>query len=347
MYYSQNKLLDHLFKTPLLFLILKILSFVYITIIKIRLLAYKNKLLKSFSAPCKVISIGNITCGGSGKSPFVIFLSKLISNQKILILSRGYGRSKNTNKDDEDISHLNLDHVTRIANKKRALMAKSYIKNNPTDLIILDDGFQHLQIKRDVDILLIDALSPFSNDHVLPAGLLREPHSHIKRASIIILSKSNQVAPSKIILLQKKIKKIHPKCKILLSQHSFSHFTNLKDKQLIKDKNFFQAHKVFAFCGIGNPESFFQTLNDLNIHPIKSKTYADHHPFNENDIKKINHLSQEADYILCTEKDAIKLKPFLFHKPIYTVNISLTMNKDCLQKFIKYLKQLNIDITHP
>ena len=301
--------------------LLRFIGFPYLVITNIRNQLYDKRLLPAYNSKSFVISIGNITTGGVGKTPFTLEVAKyyLSLNKRVAILSRGYG-AKLSNKEPHVISDgsgsmfsasIAGDEPVWLANNCKGavvvtcasrIKAEKFIRDkyNP-DIIILDDGFQHRKMKRDLDIVLIDAKNKFGNKHVLPAGPLREKLSNIRRADKIVVVNKNTETNNALKYcdhLKEKIKKDIYMCK-LVPENAYEVFTG---EQLRPNT------RIMAFSAIGQPESFYEFLkNDYKL--IAVLDFEDHHGYDKEDIIKIINFAQEEgiDSIVTTEKDAVKL----------------------------------------
>ncbi len=301
--------------------ILRIFSLPYLAITNIRNKMYDKKILPAYNSKSFVISIGNITTGGVGKTPFTLEVAKhyLSLNKKVAIISRGYG-AKLSNKEPHIISDGSGPMFSALVagdepfwlakNCKGAIVvtcasrikAEKFIKEkyNP-DIIILDDGFQHRKMKRDLDIVLVDAKNKFGNKYVLPAGPLRESLNNITRADKIVVVNKNyelQKALKYCDYLKNEIKKDIYLCK-LEPDYVYEVFSG---KVLRKDS------RIMAFSAIGQPDSFYDYLKkDYKL--VAVLDFEDHHCYDNEDIIKIINFAQEEniDSIVTTEKDAVKL----------------------------------------
>lgn len=301
--------------------LLRFIGFPYLVITNIRNQLYDKRLLPAYNSKSFVISIGNITTGGVGKTPFTLEVAKyyLSLNKRVAILSRGYG-AKLSNKEPHVISDgsgsmfsasIAGDEPVWLANNCKGaivvtcasrIKAEKFIRDkyNP-DIIILDDGFQHRKMKRDLDIVLIDAKNKFGNKQVLPAGPLREKLSNIRRADKIVVVNKNIEANNALKYcdhLKEKIKKDIYMCK-LVPENAYEVFTG---EQLRPNT------RIMAFSAIGQPESFYDFLK-IDYKLIAVLDFEDHHGYDKEDIIKIINFAQEEgiDSIVTTEKDAVKL----------------------------------------
>ncbi len=301
--------------------VLRCVSIFYALAVRVRNVLYNKHLLPAYSAKEYVISIGNITTGGVGKTPLTLEVARyfLERNKKTAIISRGYG-AKLSNKEPIIVSdgsgakysavEAGDEPVWLAENCKGAgvvicssrIKAEKFIRDTLSpDIIILDDGFQHRKMRRDLDIVLIDAKNKFGNGFLLPAGPLREDISSIKRADkVIIVNKGSDLknALKYCDYIKKKFQKDTYLCKIV-PDYVYNIVTN---EELPKNS------KIMAFSAIGQPKGFYDFLkNDYKLAAVLE--FEDHHTYEKNDISRIIHYSQEENIenIVTTEKDAVKL----------------------------------------
>ncbi|MCK4739554.1 MAG: tetraacyldisaccharide 4'-kinase [Deltaproteobacteria bacterium] len=311
-------------KNPILCFVLFILSLFYSALSWLKNSLYSSGLLKKKKLPCKVVSIGNLTVGGSGKTPVTIYLAKLLSQigLKVVVISRGYKRkskgitivsngaevlTKSIEAGDEptliaqrllkkkDSELLGVPVIVGSNRYKAGLLA---IEKFSPDVIVLDDGFQHIKLERDLDILLIDSLRGFGNGHLLPRGPLRENASGSKRASIIMVKGEDPLNFTLPTISEKPIFNFSYKPKSLedLSGNIASDFGMLT------------GQSVLALAAIADPAPFFEILNGLGANITSTLTYPNHHWFTTKEVKQIRRESLEVDLLVTTEKDAVRLK---------------------------------------
>ena len=339
--------------------ILFLLSLLYSQLAKIRSILYQNNILKKKEAEVPVISIGNITTGGTGKTPFTAFLAEeLKTDYRIAIISRGYGASKDVEEPflikDRDQLYAGAaeagdelfmlarsnDQLIFIRSANRYQGTELAVKRG-ADLILLDDGFQHYQLKRNADIVLIDAEKPFSNNKVLPAGLLREPFAALKRADLFLLNRCENVDFSRIKELKNSLNTLSP-----LNKGVFCAETKLEScvsvaSQKKESLDFLEEKKVFAFSGIGSPEAFKKSIEIAGANLVSYRIFSDHYNYQKEDLLTLldQYSASEADLILTTEKDAVKLFDFaemIGELPFYYLKISLAVeNKEELLEIVK------------
>lgn len=284
----------------------------------------------------KIISIGNITTGGTGKTPAVIYFSKLLNNEeyKLGVLSRGYGGSAMktgailsdgkkillSHKESGDEPFLiasNLQGVPVAIGKSRYNQGLALRDKCKCDLFLLDDGFQHYSLSRDVDIVLIDALNPFGNGHTLPHGILREPLEALKRSDILILTKTRLADQGSLAQLTEMVTELSGHSQIFLADHDPIGFVklpceygNFQKPLKTKPLSTIQSETVWALSAIGSHRSFEKTLTNIGAKKVKSITYRDHYQYSKKDIQSLLRRVSPYDFIVTTEKDWVKLREF-------------------------------------
>ena len=300
-------------------------SLLYKVGIKLRNKAYLDNWIVRSRAPLPVISIGNITVGGTGKTPFVIMLCRLLKSMQIKpgILIRGY-KSRNPEHSDEVTLYRNLLPEVRVyPGKNRVISAMEAVKDG-VDVLVLDDGFQHLKLMRNMDVVLLDARTPFGGGRVVPGGMLREPLMNLKRASILVLTRVDQVAPEKLEQLQKTLKQLAPNVPILQSTHRPSRFYDMTGRS--HDLQELAGMPVVAISGIGQPEAFAETLTELGAEVREVVEFADHNAYTAAQFSKALTKVDPALTPIITEKDAVKLNQVLsdgYKQDIYVLGVDL------------------------
>ncbi len=320
-----------------------LLSALYRLGLSIRTFGYRY-IKKPGRLPVKVVCIGNITLGGTGKTPAVIRLADEAVKRgfKPCILTRGYkGRTKETCfvsngkeillKPDEagDEAYLmagKLNGIPVVKGSKRyeaGLFALNNLESKPT-LMILDDGFQHIALERDIDAVLIDATSPFGNEKLLPEGMLREPLDALKRADCIIITKSDQAGEDTLTYIRDKIKTINPGLPVYLSSHKPSGLINMTGDT--KELDYLANRKVFAFAGIANIEYFESTIKTCGSEIAGFQKYRDHHLYSVKDMDKLKQDAAGLD-IITTEKDLVKLKGLNVPDNLFALSIDFSVEQ--------------------
>ncbi len=293
----------------------------YAAIIALRNLAYSKGWLKVHTAGAAVISVGNITVGGTGKTPLVIWLVKQITenlklktkNYGCAVLTRGYKTTQNLKlktqnyMDEPAILAEACPQAKVIINPDRVAGAGEAVSKFKANALIMDDGFQHRRLARDLDIVTIDAMRPLGYGKMLPAGLLREPVAALKRADAVVITRCDQVGEDELAKIEKKLRLLNPDMIIARSIHRPVCAKSIDGSQISIDE--LKDKRALAFCGIGNPDAFFNTVNGLGCDIVSSKIYDDHHQYTDDCLAGIyeqaGHL--KADLILTTQKDWAKI----------------------------------------
>lgn len=344
-HYSKDLKIYHL----LFKLLLSFASIFYGIAINSRNFLYFIKILPKTKLDRTVISIGNLTTGGTGKTPITAELARIIgkSGKKVAILSRGYGGSLNSKdvhliSDGEKVFYTakeagdepfwmgsNIKKVFVITCRDRVKAAKWAIKELDIDIFILDDGYQYVKLERDLNILLVDGHKKFGNNMLLPAGPLREPISEIKRADKVIVV-------NKISYTQKSVKDCRAYARYLIKKYDLEVFgcntvaTGLYNT--IKNIPVLSPQKVYAFTGIAQPEFFFASIESHRHTLMKKVEFDDHYAYTQEDLSKIITAAKisGADIIATTEKDIVKIKPFLdkmtLDMPFYVLKLSIELD---------------------
>jgi tetraacyldisaccharide 4'-kinase len=288
--------------------------------------SYAKGLISVKRLPCPVVSIGNITVGGTGKTPIVGMITRFLLDhgRHPVILTRGYKRRGGKNlkiiSDAEKVLAFPeeagdepymlarwLPGVPIIVGKDRYASAIFAMKKFITDCFILDDGFQHISLFRDMDILVINARDPFSDGKLLPWGHLREPLSSINRASLVLLNKS--IPGQSLDCIFGVIRKYNTKAPIIETTYKPVYLVSaLNDKKCMPISKL-KGKSVLTFSGIADPSSFLELLKEIGAIIVNSLIFSDHHWFSEGDLDKIKRIanSSDAEYIVTTEKDGVRL----------------------------------------
>lgn len=280
-------------------------SFIYFAAVYLRNIFYRLGIFKERALKAGVISIGNVTWGGTGKTTLVAYIAQafLKKGRKVAVLIRGYG-----NDEGRLLSKL-VPAVPVFVGKDRVKSGKDAIARHSVDTLLLDDGFQHRRLKRDLDIVCIDAVNPFGNGWVIPVGSMREGFNSLKRADIFLITKADLAQDNKAIeVLEDKLKRLNPDALIAKSIHKAGHFYNLSDKKPIdieplKDKEF------VLVSAIGSPYSFEKTVLKLGLKVKRHFIFRDHHWYKDRDLKRVRDYCRKNNIYaaITTEKDAIRL----------------------------------------
>ncbi len=289
----------------------------YLAVLNTRNALYRNDIVKSTRLPVKVISVGNITTGGTGKTPLVEFSVKYLSEigRKVAVLSRGYGGDNPPQEGDEMVNDEcltlieNLQDVPVLAGRDRVKNGEKAINDFGVDCVVLDDGFQHLRLKRDLDVVVIDALNPFGGENLIPRGNLREPLQNLERADLFIISHCDQGNEQTIRSIYTKLDQINHSVPVCESIHNPVHLDNISGGSVL-ELEWLKGKRVYALSAIGNPQSFAYTLKGLGADLVKHKAFQDHHIYTKEEIDSVVSEAQSvgADAIVVTQKDIVKIR---------------------------------------
>jgi len=333
-----------------------ILSQFYFLAIKVRWLIYRFKLVSQTKMPCTVISVGNITWGGTGKTPAVTMIANLLREmgKRVTVLSRGYRRRKKKDKksdilvvsdgkklisssaeagDEPYLLSKNLPGVPIIVGKNRIESGRCAIERFGTEILVLDDGFQYWRLKKDLDIVTVDCSNPYGNGYLIPRGPLREPISHLSRADIFLLTRTDLVSGNDLERLIGDLEKLNPHCIILESIHRPKYLEGTFSGEE-KGLNFVKGKRVVAFSSIGNPYSFEKTLEGLGAKIIKIFQFPDHHNYDRSDLQEIEatcriDVGEGEAIVVTTEKDGVRLERVIspgadrFFREIWILKVEL------------------------
>jgi tetraacyldisaccharide 4'-kinase len=335
--------------------ILSFLSLLYRSGYRARLFLYRCGLRRQTKLEARVISVGNITVGGTGKTPLVIYLAEKLraEGEKPAILTRGYKRRKKEMLDLTGITRHEVDwrdtgdepyllahrlsDVPIMVAKNRCSSGKHAVEKHGARSLILDDGFQHPALFRDTDIVVIDSTNPFGNGKLLPAGPLREPLTSLKRADILVLTKTDQTANKEELIAI--LRRYNHKAPIVESVYQVRSIERLSDGSPIRAGEV-EHKKALAFSGIGNPLSFENTLKQLGIQVLRHRKFSDHFAYRNRDILELGREAESlgADLIITTEKDSVRI-PLIneFKIPIFVLKIDLkvTSGEETLSEKIR------------
>ena len=273
-----------------------------------------------------VISVGNITAGGTGKTPLVIDLVTRLDRmgKSPAIVSRGYGSPAGEPNDEERLVRRHCPSVSYFANPDRAAAAEEACLRCGADVIVLDDGFQHRRLARALDIVLIDATNPFGYGRLLPRGLLREPPTALRRADAVVITRAGQVSPARISALDTKLRRLAGSAALLKCHHRVTGI-DLIDGMPTGES--LEGARAVLFAAIGNPAAFRQTALSLGVQVVGERYWPDHHRYGRRDLDNLLSVSAfpPHDLLLTTEKDAVKLAELggLDHARIRVIRIEI------------------------
>ncbi|MEM8953218.1 MAG: tetraacyldisaccharide 4'-kinase [Verrucomicrobiota bacterium] len=333
------------------------LSYIYNGAVRLRLSLYRNRILRERNLGCLVVSIGNLTVGGTGKTPVVEKFAKALTDggRKVAILSRGYKsvkppfrqRLKNKIKgksainpprlvsdgksllldsrtagDEPYMLANNLKDVVVLVDKDRVKSGLSAIREHKVDTILLDDGLQYLRLRHRLDIVLVDRFAPFGNEYLLPRGTLREPPKNLRRASYIFITKCDGEPNDELI---QRIRKYNRTAEIIECTHRPLYLENLVTHEQ-KPLDFLKDKYIASICGIAVPESFENGLRKLGANIELTRRYTDHHRYTPEEIHACieSSFDRDLDCIVTTEKDSVRFPPLEnLDVPIYFLRVEI------------------------
>ena len=334
------------------------LSFVYERIVQLRLYLYRKRILRERALGCLVISIGNLTVGGTGKTPIVEKFARALQTggRRVAILSRGYKSIPHPSKrtwldrlrhgdvdpprvvsdgesllldsltagDEPYMLARNLKNVVVLVDKDRVKSGRVAIDKWKVDTLLLDDGLQYLHLKHRLDIVLVDRQAPFGNEFLLPRGTLREPPRNLRRASYIFITK-NTGEPNDALI--KRIRRYNRTAEIIECAHQPLYMQNVYTGERLPLERLRDTF-IGSICGIAAPESFEHALKRLGAHVDLAKRYIDHHYYSEPELQSfINRcIRRDLEMIVTTEKDAVRMPPLRetnVKVPIYFLRVEI------------------------
>ena len=351
-------------KPSLLSFFLLILSFFYGMAVKIRVCSYKSGIFKTNRLPCTVVSIGNITVGGTGKTPMTVYTAELINRigYKVVVISRGYKGTAEKNGgivsngktifmdsktagDEPLMIAQKLKGIPVIIGKNRFAAGNIAVKEFNPDVIVLDDAFQHLSLMRDINLLLLDSRHPFGNNYLMPRGILREPVSSVLRGDAVIFTR----VPSKKANIEQDYG-IFDKSIFFSSHHSMFVCRIVKgnsplsmgnhEKNEKHSINIISGKNIFVFSGIADNNTFLNSIKKLNCQIKGFLMFNDHHQYSSDDLNTIlqSALKVEADIIITTHKDYIKIADmFCWPVDLVILDVAVSFGKD-MEKFSNFIQ---------
>lgn len=332
------------------------LSVFYGGVMGLRARLYEKGVLSSRTLPCRVVAIGNIVAGGTGKTPLTILVATILRDLgcRVVVISRGYrGRLEDTGgivsdgdtiflgpEDAGDEPYLMarvLKDIPVVVGKRRYEAGMLAVKRFQPDVIVLDDAFQHMRLTRDINLVLLDSRSPLANGHLLPRGLLREPVSALRRAQAIIFSRSDKAVrpsiPDALPAPRPVFYSVHTPVVRKTDSGDGTFLTDTMDISILKGK-----HAV-AFAGLADNDQFFESLEQAGCNLQHTFSFADHHSYHHTDIDRIASTAKEkgADVIVTTFKDFVKIEnDNLFPLALVAVDVNIQLLDD-QHRFLNFI----------
>jgi tetraacyldisaccharide 4'-kinase len=335
----------------LLLIPLRPIGIFYAFLMKIRAWLFQKEILPRHEITVPVISAGNLTMGGSGKTPVVIYLARYMLQKglKPAVISRGYGGaatgkvniisdgkrilldSRQAGDEPRFIAEAVPDAFV-LTGKKRIYPCRYAAEVFHCDIIILDDGFQHLTVKRDIDLVLFNGFNVSKNMHVFPGGFLREPFSALDRADCFLITGCPQKKPERLSTFLRFLKAGWQEVPLFLLQYQAQNYIDRSGKTYPLTSI---SKPVLAFCGIASPQRFQNSLEQLSVNPVHFIGFQDHKVYSEKTIGNIKDLAvkHRAEVLLTTEKDLVKLQHADFGLPLFALSMQVEANAD-FEKFL-------------
>lgn len=350
----------------LLLALLRGMSYLYEFGVSCKLAMYNSGIMHKEKLPCCVISIGNITVGGTGKTPTAQKMAGIVKamGYRVVILNRGYrshwgkeiGVVSNGEKifmtayeagDEAYLMAKTLPGIPVIIGKNRAVTGRYAVEKMHAEVIIMDDGYQHWQLERDLDVVLVDTLNMFGNGCVLPRGTLREPLENLSRGNIFLLTKTDQSSKLSRIQLRNTIAKYNAGAPVVESIHHPKNFVEIADwykgiSNNYRDLEELRGKDVMVFSAIGNPSSFEQTLSSIGLNILEAVRYPDHHDYGMLEMQYINERASSLNAVamVATAKDAVKIPTEFIYSdreiPLYILNMDICITEG-MDKFREYI----------
>jgi tetraacyldisaccharide 4'-kinase len=300
------------------------LSKVYGWGVALRAWMYTRGWFKAKRLKAMVISVGNLTSGGTGKTPMVLWLAERLvaEGKKVAILSRGYKGAAGTSDEIEVLRRRLGPGVKFGVGANRYAAGRLLESREAVDVFLLDDGFQHRQLARDLDVLMLDGSRKLKNEWLLPAGLLREPIGACRRADILIVSRKFERPPIEALDTD-KFSIFYAQTRLL----GFRRFGSDGEAHLLNEIG---SGPFAAFCGIGNPDAFFADLERWHVPIVQRQAFADHHKYSRRDVLRLELAveASKAKAFVTTEKDAANLPTSAFRLPVWVAVVDFVFTAE-------------------
>jgi tetraacyldisaccharide 4'-kinase len=289
--------------------ILRCVAWFYAVVVQWRNRRYDRNPAMICHVDVPVVSVGNLTLGGTGKTPMVAWFVRWFTEHGIhaAVVSRGYGAKPGEANDEAMEMRLSLPDVPHLQNPDRIAAARLAMEKFDAKAIVLDDGFQHRRLGRDLDIVLLDALEPFGFGGVFPRGMLREPIEGLRRADVVVLSRADLLDAAGRAAVWETVRRYAPQAVEVEAAHTPRRLISISGESAALDS--VRGQSVAAFCGIGNPDGFRRTLEGCGCRVVGFREFPDHHRYTPADLAELSAWAEKlgAPALLCTGKDLVKL----------------------------------------
>lgn len=289
-----------------------------------------------------VVSVGNLTLGGTGKTPLVAWLARWFHQRgvRVALVSRGYGATSGGPNDEALELAQQLPGVPHYQDRVRVAAARLAIEQSDSQLILLDDAFQHRHLARDLDVVLLDALEPFGFDHVFPRGTLREPLAGLKRAHVVALSRADVLSAEERDVIRSRVAEYAPGAAWIEVRHAPRCWRSADGSEQPLES--LAGRRVAAFCGLGTPDGFWHTLTTTGIEVVDRREFPDHYAYTTDDRGRLGEWADRlgADAMVCTHKDLVKLDcQSLGNAPLWAlaIGIEIIRGQDEFEKLLRPL----------
>ncbi len=301
-------------------------ALLYGGVVRLRNLAYDVGISRSHAATPRIVTIGNLTAGGTGKTPMVEWVvRKLLDDaHPVAILSRGYGLDQDGLNDEARVLRATLPDVPHLLGSDRVANAERAAQEGAR-VVVLDDGFQHRRLRRDLDIVLLDASAHRRAYHGLPLGTMRESFRGLGRAGFVVFTRVDHADPENLDWLRARVERASPGIPTADAVHGVSGLVDLATGEAIDADD----RCVYAFCALGNPGAFERTVRSLGVRCLGASRFGDHHHYTQGDVEAIEReaAAAGATALVTTRKDAVKIDPAWCGLPILVLEIAMQIRR--------------------
>jgi len=323
------------------------LSLAYAGALALHHAGYRVGLARRTRVPARVIGIGNLTVGGTGKTTATISVARWLADrgQKVAVLSRGYrGQAERGGVlvssgsgplvaaemagDEPYLLAEALPGVAVLAGRDRRATARRAVEELAADTLVLDDALQYQRLCKDLDIVLVDALAPFGYDFLVPRGLLREPPRHLERADAVWITHADLVRESDLQATRERVRRMAPRARLWEARHAATRLVRLDTAEEETDPEGIRGRRIVALSSVGNPSAFERTLEGLGAVLLGRARFPDHHRYQSGDLREIlNGEGAAAEWVVTTRKDAVRLPLEELDRPTWVLEVALSPAK--------------------